>query len=265
MALENHVERLLAAVPEGACLVALSGGVDSAVVLKACLLAGRKTLAVTCLSPAVPSWAREEATRVAHSLGATHALLETGETDLEGYRRNGWDRCFHCKDHLYRRMGEVARKEGMPNLLDGTHRDDLDDFRPGRRAALSHGVQSPLLTAGFGKAEVRLLAEFFGLPNAQTPPEACLSSRVDEGVKVTPELLFRIEAGETVLRRLGLAMVRLRYHGSFCRLEVQEGDIPRLLQHKEEILSALTPLGFRDVLLDLRGYRPARSLRRVTP
>lgn len=257
------LDRLLSHLPDEPCVVALSGGVDSAVVLAALCLKGVRATAVTCASAALASRSRRMAEAVARHLGAVHVVLETFETRLLPYRRNGPDRCFACKNHLYGRLAAFAREGGFARVLDGTQVDDLADDRPGRRAAELWHVASPLLEAGLGKEDVRELASRFGLPNATLPADSCLASRVERGIPVTEDALRRIEAGEAVLADLGFHGSRLRFHGELCRIEVPLHHLAGVAALSGEIVHRLAPLGFPFVTLDLAGYRPAGG--RVRP
>ncbi len=257
------LDRLLAHLPDEPAIVALSGGVDSAVVLAGLCLKGVDALAVTCASAALSARSRHMAETVAHHLGARHIVLDTFETRLLPYRQNGPDRCFACKNHLYGRLSAFARESNAAHLLDGTHLDDLDDSRPGRRAAQLWHVDSPLLEAGLHKDDVRSVASRLSLPNATLPADSCLASRVDRGIPVTDEVLKRIEAGEAILAELGFTGSRLRYHGDLCRIEVPLHHLAGTVTLAGEIVRRLAPLGFTYVTLDLEGYRPAGMRRRL--
>lgn len=253
----ESIDRLLAHLPDEPCVVALSGGVDSAVVLAGLCLKGVPATAVTCASAALSARSRRMAETVAHHLGARHVVLETFETRLGPYRQNGPDRCFACKNHLYGRLAGFAREANISRLLDGTHVDDLADNRPGRRAAQLWRVDSPLLEARLHKDDVRDIASRLALPNATVPADSCLASRVERGIPVTDEVLRRVEAAEAVLADLGFTGSRLRYHGDLCRIEVPLHHLAGAVALSGEIVRRLTALGFSLVTLDLAGYRAA--------
>jgi len=161
-------------------LVAFSGGVDSSLVLAAAYDAsGSKVLAVTALSPTYPARERATAAALAQSLGVRHIFIETHELTQESFRSNPVDRCYYCKRELYRELRQLADREGIAVLIDGTNADDLSDVRPGRRASREFGVLSPLLELGLGKNSIRHMARARGLVNWDQPACACLASRIN--------------------------------------------------------------------------------------
>ena len=182
-------------------VVALSGGVDSAVLLSLALeaLGRERVLAVTGASPAVPAVEIEDARSVAAQLGSRHVVVETREMEREAYRANAGDRCFHCRTELFEVLGRLARSHGLEHVAYGAIKDDASDFRPGMRAAARLGALAPLLEAGLDKTEVRRIAREAGLSVREKPAAACLSSRIPVGVRVTPERLARVEQAEEAL------------------------------------------------------------------
>jgi uncharacterized protein len=179
--------------------------------------------------------------------------------EREAYARNDADRCFHCKTELYgtlRRVFELHR-HGEAVLMSGTNADDVDDLRPGLRAAGRHDVRSPLLEEGLGKTAVRSVARYLGLAVADKPALACLSSRVAFGIRVTPEVLARIDRAEQLVRSLGFDVVRARHLGNTASIEVAATEVDRLLAHPgwPDVRAELEGLGWRRVMVDLRGYR----------
>ncbi|RMG35054.1 MAG: ATP-dependent sacrificial sulfur transferase LarE [Planctomycetota bacterium] len=242
-------------------IVALSGGGDSAVVAMAARLAcGDDAWAVTAVSPGLAEQERRAAEAVARRIGIRHLWLNTGEHTRDGYRRNAPDRCFFCKDTLYATIAERVLPE-LPGatICNGANADDVGDWRPGMRAGALHGVRSPLLELGIGKAEVRALAREWELPIWDKPASPCLASRVAYGVEVTPDRLRRIERAEAFLReQFGLRDLRVRCEaGELARIEVPPADIPRLADPAAaaRIAARLRELGFRCVTLDLEGLR----------
>lgn len=239
--------------------VALSGGVDSAVVAKASQLAlGVDAVAVTADSPSVARRDLADARQVAEMIGIRHVVIGTDEFADPDYARNDGTRCYHCKSELYYRIAGLQRDLGFEVICSGANQDDLGDYRPGLIAAAEHGVRHPLQELGFGKAEVRELARHWRLPVADKPASPCLSSRIAPGVAATTERTARIEAAETLLRELGLADCRVRLHdGELARIEVPPEAIERLA--KEEVRTSLAAklreLGFRFITLDLEGFR----------
>lgn len=262
-------ERLVAHIqPLQSCVVAFSGGVDSAVVAKAAQLAlGDRALALTGVSASLAEGEREAAEHVAQSIGIAHRVLETREFDDQNYLRNAPDRCFHCKTELYRRLQDEARRLGYRALLNGANADDLHDFRPGMQAAADFQVRSPLAECGLSKQQVRELARYWDLDVWDKPATPCLSSRVAYGLAVTPERLARIDAAERALRRLGFTTVRVRHHEhELARLEVPLEDLPRLCapETRSALVAELRAAGFRYVTIDLEGFRSG-SFQQLVP
>ncbi len=244
---------------KGGALLALSGGVDSALLLDLCAeaLGPAALLAVTSRSESLPPEELEAARAQALEAGVAHLALDGHELEIEAFQRNRPDRCFHCKDHLYGQLRRVAGERGLAHVLDGTNADDAGDHRPGRAAAERHGVRSPLLEAGLTKEWVRALSRARGLPTWDKPAEACLSSRFPYGTRVTREGLGRVEQAERALKALGFRAVRVRVHDPVARVEVPLVDLPALLAPsvREAVVRALKEAGFGYVALDLEGLR----------
>ncbi|MGH0033580.1 MAG: ATP-dependent sacrificial sulfur transferase LarE [Myxococcota bacterium] len=257
--LAGKQDRLLGSLRDaGRVIVAYSGGVDSSYLAWAAHRAlGDDCLAVTALSHSYPDHHREMAERIARDFGIPHRFVETREMESGAYRRNAPDRCYHCKSELFERLGALARELRFPHVAYGINSDDTSDHRPGHRAAEEHAVLSPLLDAELSKADVRALSREAGLPTAELPASACLSSRLPYGTEVTRERLSQVEQGEARLRALGFQQVRLRHHGELARVEVEPSELPRALDPEMagRMVAALKPLGFKWVSLDLEGYR----------
>ncbi len=242
-------------VPTESYVVALSGGVDSAVVAKALALAGVDAVAATAVSSSVASVELRDATQVAKSIGIDHLMVHPNETEDPSYQQNNLRRCFFCKSLLY---SAIAKKFPDRVILSGTNFDDLGDYRPGLEAAKEAGVRAPLAELSIGKSQVRQLAELWDLPVADKPASPCLASRIAYGVPVTHERLHRIEQAEVQLRQLGLKEFRVRLHADeVARLEVPAEQIERLASAaiRTQIVEELKSLGFRFVTLDLEGFR----------
>lgn len=244
----------------GSVLVALSGGVDSALlaVMARRVLGADRMLAVTGVSPSVAGEQRETARRLAREFDLPWERIDTREMEDPSYAANPSDRCYHCKAELYGILTRLARRRGLRTVVDGTNADDVGDHRPGSRAAAERDVRSPLREAGLGKAAVRRLSRELGLPTWDAPASPCLASRLPYGVAVTPERLRQVEEGERLLRRLGEhGDLRLRHHAGAARIEVEPASLPRWAARRraERARDGLRRLGFERVLLDLEGYR----------
>jgi uncharacterized protein len=242
----------------GRLVVAFSGGVDSSFLAYAAhRVLGDGSLAVTAVSPSYPESHREMAERIVANFGIPHRFVETHEMESEDYRANRPDRCYHCKSELFGALSRIREELGFDAVAYGINTDDTGDFRPGHRAARERDVLSPFLAAGLTKEEIRSLSREAGLPTADLPASACLSSRLPYGTEVTPERLRQVERGEEALRALGFAQVRLRHHGPLARVEIAPDELARALapDMARRIVAAIKPLGFRWVSLDLEGYR----------
>jgi uncharacterized protein len=215
--------------------------------------------AVTAISPSYPAGELEAAVGVAAGLGVDHQTIHTGEVERESYARNDIMRCFHCKTELYTTLARLAdaRNASDTVVLAGANADDPADFRPGLLAADAHGVRNPLLDEGVGKELVRAVARRLDLPVAAKPALACLSSRVAHGVRITGELLARIDRAEQAVRRLGFDLVRVRHVGESASIEVGGGEVGRLVAHPGlgPVLREIQGLGWDEVRIDPEGYR----------
>lgn len=250
------LESRLAAL--GSACVALSGGVDSSLVLAlaARALGPSVVTAVTADSPIFPAGEREAAAGLAARLGVEHVLLATDVLHDPVFAANPPDRCYHCKGRLFDGIAAVACERGRAAVVDGANLDDLDDYRPGMRATDERGVVHPLLEAGVGKAQVRRLARRLGLAARDAPQQACLASRFPYGEPIDEERLRRVAAAEAVLLELGFRQCRVRHHGPLARVEVETAEIGRAAgAAREAIERRLRALGFTYVTLDLRGFR----------
>jgi pyridinium-3,5-biscarboxylic acid mononucleotide sulfurtransferase len=250
------------------CLVAFSGGVDSAVVAKAARLAlGDRAVAVTGVSASLAAGELEAAQRIAKSIGIRHETTNTDELNDPGYLANAPNRCWHCKNELYSQMRSLADRIGFVHLANGTNFDDLGDFRPGLDAAREQGVISPLVDCQIGKDGVRQLARNWQLEVWDKPASPCLSSRVVYGLGITPERLARIDAAEAYLKSLEFTSVRVRcHHDELARLEVSVDEISRLVDEsaRTKIAARLREFGFKYVTIDLEGFRSGSFLQLVS-
>lgn len=239
--------------------VALSGGVDSAVVAKAARLAlADNAIAITADSPSVARRDLADARRIAQQIGIRHRIVATSEFSDPDYIRNDGTRCYFCKSELYSRIESLLPELGHPVICSGANLDDTGDYRPGLTAASEHAVRHPLQEAGLSKDDVRALARYWRLDLADKPASPCLASRVAPGVEVTAERTARIEQAEDYLRQLGLADCRVRLHdGELARIEVPASELRQFVDpdRREALTIKLRSLGFRFVTLDLEGLR----------
>lgn len=257
--MERKQEKLFSLLRQmGRVLVAYSGGTDSAYLAWAAhRVLGEGAIAITADSPSLPESHRRDAEAFARACGFRHELVETHEFDNPGYARNAPDRCFHCKDELFRCMEEIGRERGIEHVVYGVNTDDLGDYRPGQSAAKLHQAKAPLVDAELSKAEIRALSRSAGLGTWDRPASACLSSRIPYGTPVTVENVKTIERGEEALRALGFRQFRVRFHGDIVRLEIARDELPRAmtLEMAAQFTAIFKPLGFHYVTLDLEGYR----------
>jgi uncharacterized protein len=252
----------------GRVAVAFSGGIDSTVVAQAAYEAlGDAAIAVTAVSESLATGELEEAQELARKIGIRHRVIHTEEFANPNYLRNHHDRCYFCKNELYGRLEAMLEELGVDVIVSGANLDDMGDYRPGLKAAGEHKVRHPLQECSFTKADVRALAQAWGLPTWDKPAMPCLSSRIAYGEEVSPERVRMIDQAEQWLRQHGLHVLRVRYHkGDLARIEVPLDDLPRFveLELRGELISAFHMLGFKFVTLDLEGFRSG-SLNSVIP
>jgi uncharacterized protein len=256
--LAKQAELMTRLAGAGRVMVAFSGGVDSSYLAWAAHRAlGEDALAVTAVSPSYPESHRLIAEDIVARLGLAHRFVDTHEMERPEYRANGSDRCYHCKSELFDTLDRLGEELGFRRVSYGVNIDDTKDFRPGHQAADEHGVMAPFLEVELSKQEIRDLSRSAGLPTADLPASACLSSRLPYGTEVTVERLAQVERGEQALRDLGFSQLRLRHHGELARVEIDPAELPRALEPEmaRRIVAAIKPLGFRYVSLDLEGYR----------
>ena len=240
------------------CVVAFSGGVDSSLVAA---LAARaledRALAVTAVSAALATGELDGARDVARAIGIRHETITTAELERDGYRRNGDDRCYHCKSELYQCLFALAERKGYEAVLSGANADDLGDWRPGLTAASEYGVIHPLLEAGVGKEEVRLLARALGVPSAEKPASPCLASRIPYGIAVDPVTLAQIDRAELALKRIGYRVLRVRHYGAVGRVELAANELPRALtpDGRDEVVAAVSAAGYAEVEIADEPFR----------
>lgn len=244
---------------KGRVIVALSGGVDSAVVAYAAKKAlDGNAIAVTADYKTLSDEELESARKIAKELGIKHEIIEYNELENSDFVRNDEYRCFHCRDELAEHLLEIAEKVQAKLIVDGTNADDLDDFRPGIKALKQHGVKSPLVELSITKNEVRNIAKMLGLSIFDKPSNACLASRIPHGTEVTADKLKRIEQAEIIVKKIfGVKQVRVRDHDDIARIEVGKDERTLLFDQAklDELDFELKRLGFKFVAIEAGGYK----------
>ncbi len=239
-------------------LVAFSGGVDSSLLLAVARDAlGDGVLAVTALSPLVPEQEVSQARETANQLGARWMSISVLDLQDQHFRINPPDRCYKCKKQLFLEFLNIAEREGLQAVVEGTHAGDLEDTRPGLRALRELGIRSPFMELGLTKQQIRLMARTRGLMNWDQPSSACLASRIPYGEPITETRLRRVATCERLLHSLGFRQARVRDHGSLARIELLQGDLKRALEENnlKAIVCGCKQKGYTYVTLDLQGYR----------
>lgn len=239
--------------------VAFSGGVDSSLLLKLlCIKAksrGTLVYAIAAHTELHPSGDLEIAKRVAEESGAAFTVLKLQELKEADIANNPVDRCYRCKKLLFKEIKRKAEELGAKILIEGTNLDDTKVYRPGLKAIEELGIKSPLKDAGFTKKEIRKLAATYDISVADRPSTPCLATRFPYGAVLSLEKMKKVEQGEAFLRELGLYNVRLRVHGETARIEVDEKDMPKLLESRKEVVEFLKGLGYWYITLDMEGFR----------
>jgi uncharacterized protein len=262
--MDQSVEEKFARLKEiflsmGRVVVAYSGGVDSTLLLRAAKesLGEAHVVAVTALSPLYPDRELAGAKRMAQEMDVKHILIESNELEIDGFSKNPSNRCYFCKKELFEEMQNLARKEAISFVVEGSTLDDEKDHRPGRRAIQELGIRSPLQEARFTKKDVRELSRTLGLPTWDKPSFACLASRFPYGEEITPEGLRMVDEAEDFLFSLGFKQVRVRHYQSLARIEVYPEEMSRLMNGslREKVVNRLKKIGYRYVTLDLQGFR----------
>ena len=237
-------------------VIAYSGGVDSAFLAKIAFETLKENaIAVTAVSPSYSVDELEETKRIAREIGIHHVIITTYEMENPNYRTNPANRCYFCKSELYSRLKPVAEKFKAEYILDGLNMDDTRDIRHGIKAAREHGIISPLNEASLTKIEIRELSKRLGMRIWDKPATPCLSSRVEYGIEISPEILRQIENAESFLREIGLKNFRVRYHRHIARIEAEPVEFEEILRQRERIVAKFKELGFIYITLDLQGFR----------
>jgi uncharacterized protein len=243
-------------------LVALSGGVDSALVAyTAHKSLGNSAIAVTADYKTLAHEELESAEKICSEIGIKHIVIQYNELENPKFVKNDKTRCFHCRTELSEHLKEISKKENASLIVDGTNLDDLGEYRPGIKALKENGVRSPLVEVGYTKSEVREYAKKVGLSVYDRPSNSCLASRIPWGQEVTAERLARIEMGEIMLKRFfGARQVRVRDFNGTAKIEVGREEIHLLSDQTKlsHLIKNLKQIGFTSVIIDPEGYRPGK-------
>jgi uncharacterized protein len=259
VAIEQKLARLKAYLQSlGSVAIAFSGGVDSTFLLKVAHdVLGDRVVAVTARSTLFPRREYREAHAFAIQHAIRHVNFESDELAVEGFAANPTNRCYLCKKELFLKIKELAARQQLKYVTEGSNLDDNGDYRPGLQAVAELGVVSPLREAGLTKDEIRRLSRQMGLPTWNKPSFACLASRFPYGESITPAKLAMVDQSEQFLLDQGFTQVRVRHHGAIARVEVLPEELAKLLEAplRRQVTQALQKIGFQYVTLDLQGYR----------
>ena len=243
-------------------LISLSGGVDSALVAYAAFEEiGKNAIAVTADYKTLAQDELDSAKKIVHEIGIKHMIISYDELDNENFVKNDKNRCFYCRDELSEKLLILSKQLGTEVIVDGTHTDDLGDYRPGIEALHKNGIRSPLLETNFTKQDIRDQTKIIGLSIYDRPSNSCLASRIPWGQRVTAERLARVEMGELIIKQsIDTKQVRVRDLDGIAKIEVSIDKIPLLRDNQkiEEISEKLQMLGFSSVQVDYDGYMPGK-------
>ena len=244
-------------------LISLSGGVDSALVAYAAFeKIGKDAIAVTADYKTLAQDELDSAKKIVHEIGIKHMIISYDELENENFVKNDKNRCFYCRDELSEKLLILSKQLGTEVIVDGTHTDDLGDYRPGIEALHKNGIRSPLLETNFTKQDIRDQTKIIGLSIYDRPSNSCLASRIPWGQRVTAERLARVEMGELIIKQsIDTKQVRVRDLDGIAKIEVDIDKIPLLRDNQkiEEISEKLQMLGFSSVEIDNDGYMPGKA------
>jgi len=247
---------------KGPVLVALSGGVDSALVAFAAFQKlNDSAVAVTANYKTLAQDELDSSKRICSEIGILQKIINYDELSNENFVQNDNQRCFHCRNELGKYLNEFAKQNNIKTIVDGTNLDDLNDYRPGIEAMESYGIKKPLVETGFRKTDVRKEAKNAGLSVYNRPSNSCLASRIPWGQRITAERLARIEVGEKIVKQtIGVTLLRVRDYDGIAKIEVNPDELHLIFNKKKlnEITVKLKQIGFKKVLVDPEGYRSGK-------
>ncbi|MGH7964602.1 MAG: ATP-dependent sacrificial sulfur transferase LarE [Candidatus Binatia bacterium] len=261
LSVEEKMLRLQAIIKDmGPMLVAFSGGVDSSFLLAvAAGVLHDQVVALMTLSPSTPPEDVQQAASLAQSLHVRLLTIQHNELAIPEYAANPTNRCYFCKNSLYEICRREAHRLSIHAIADGVNLDDLQDYRPGLRAATEYGIIHPLVEGQFNKEDIRQGSRLLGLSTWEKPASPCLASRIPYGTPITTTMLAQIAQGESLLRSLGFRELRVRHHGRNVRIEVDSEEFAKFsLSVVDYMRKSMKKIGFTSVLLDVGGYRSGR-------
>lgn len=260
----SHLKSWFRKNTNGNVFIALSGGVDSAVVALAAKKAlGEKAIAITANYKTLALFELEDAKRVADEIGIQHIIIEYNELEDENFVKNDINRCYYCRKSLGENIKRYEKEYQVMDVVDGTHLDDTNDYRPGLKAMREYQVKSPLLEERMGKKEIREIARRYNISVANKPSNSCLASRIPYGNNITQEKLKKIEIAEEKVKELfDIKHVRVRDHGEIARIEIGRDEMEKMFNKKKlnELDLELKNIGFKYASLDLYGYRSGKLI-----
>lgn len=242
-------------------IIALSGGVDSALVAYAAYQKlGQSALAVTADYKTLSQEELETAKKICLEIGIPHKIIVYDELENEDFVKNDEKRCYHCRTELGHHLKDIQKKYVSDIIVDGTNSDDLNDYRPGITALRNYGIRSPLAELNFSKSDVRNEANRACLTIFDKPSNSCLASRIPWGQRVTAERLIRIELSEKFVKQtINVKQVRVRDLNGIAKLEVASDELNLLNDTSlKKIRLKLQLFGFLSVVVDPEGYKPGK-------
>jgi pyridinium-3,5-biscarboxylic acid mononucleotide sulfurtransferase len=243
----------------GHVIIGYSGGVDSTLVsFVANRVLGKNALIILARMETIIQEDVELARHIAHEYNFNYREIAYNELEIEQYAANPVNRCYFCRKELFARLKNLAKEENIKFILDGANLDDIDDYRPGRMAAKESGVLSPLVEASMTKQDVREMAKYFNLPNAEKPATPCLSSRIPYGIHIDRKSLEQIAQAEKFIREKGFTNVRVRHYQTTAKIEVDAWAVNKLKQMNDEIESRLKQLGYEEIIIDEEGFQSGK-------